>query len=266
MQLPRAQLKVFVPLDALPPSTRDRWSRYVEQGRGLTRSEHADWEADAARRLLAGLMPAGDEALVRRQGDRLLVCPLSLDARAAWSYARFTRSVPDAVAEQFVPQPLRARLEQAAGAGRVPHVLDEPWAVPFHWFLAFDPSERRLRGRAHGHGRRIVFVARVGRARERIRHAIAIVEEAADDAASFAAGAAALAGWLEEFSPDGVLELDYGGVAQLFGADDLLDDRTCAQLWEIVDALEAGNRDVAEEVYEQLRVRWSAVWARQFAS
>jgi hypothetical protein len=123
-----------------------------------------------------------------------------------------------------------------------------------------------LRSQAVGHGRRIVYVTRVGRARERIRHALSVIEEATDDAASFSAGASALADWLGAFVSEALLELDYAGIAQLFEAEEIADDRTCAQLWEVVDALEAGDRDLAETAYAGLRRRWSAVWARQFAS
>jgi hypothetical protein len=267
MRLPRAQLRVFVPIETLPPPSRERWTRRLTEHRGLTRREHADWEAAAARRLLAGIASSDDDqALVRRRGDRLLVCPLSIDARAAWSYARFVRSVPEAVVGQFVPEALRVRLEATQQAGRVPYVLDEAWAVPFHWFLAFDPTERRLRSQAAGQGRRIAFVTGVGRARERIRRAVNVIEDSAEDAASFAAGASALVDWLDAFGPDALLELDYAGVAALFDPEQLVDDRTCAQVWEIVEALEAGDRDSAEQAYEQLRARWSGVWARQFAS
>src|SRR5680860_1421894 len=127
MGVPRAQLKVFSPLDAFPPRERERWRSYVEDGRGLTRRQVAEVESGAASsRLITGRSRLGPEAaIVRRAGRRTLICPLQLELRAAVALATFRRVVPPTAFDAFVPSgPSRGRLERLSSAGRAPHVLD----------------------------------------------------------------------------------------------------------------------------------------------
>jgi hypothetical protein len=272
MVVPRAQLKVFAPLDAFPPAERERWAAYVRAGRGLTRAEVAAAESgDTAARLLTGRAPLGpDAALVRRAGQRVLICPLDLDLRAAVALAEFRRRVPPAVVDAFVPDPrarghLQGLAERSQGA-RVPHVLDEPWAVPLHWFLAFAPDERRVTDPPEGAGPRLRYLTTVGQALVRLARAITVVEATLEDGEEILVELAAVAAWLDSFVPEAVLELDYGRVAGLFTAPELRADRTCEELWEAVDALEAGDLMGAAAGYGVARARWSGRRAKQRAS
>lgn len=266
--VPCAKLKVFTPLDAFPPRERQRWAAYVDAGRGLTRRQVADAERGASVRLLAGRSPLGqDAALVRRAGKRILICPLQLDLRAAVAFASFRRMVPEAVVDAFVPGGGAAgALETLSSSGRAPHILDSPWAVPLDWFVAFDPDERRFSDPPEGAGPRITYLTTCGQAATRLERAIAVVEATVEDGEDVLATLAGTAAWIDAFDPSSLLELDYGPVARLFAREELRADRTCEELWEAIEALEAGDLLGAAAQYGVARARWTHRRAKQHAS
>jgi hypothetical protein len=267
--VPTAQLKVFVPLASFPPRERERWTRYVAAGRGLTRAEVAEVEwRDRSARLVGGRSPLGpDAALVRRAGQRTLVCPLQLELRAALALAAFRHPVPDVVADQFVPD-RRARdlLTEAAASTRAPHILDEPWAVPLHWFVAFAPDERRVQDPPEGTGPRVRYLTTVGQAVLRLEHAIEVVEATVEDADEVLLALAELAAWLDGFVDDAVVELDEGRAGQLRSPEERRGDRTCAELHEALDALAMGDLLAAAATFGAVRARWSVQRSRDHAS
>lgn len=273
--VPVSQLRVFTPLEAFPPRERERWSAYVEAGRGLNRREVAAAEAGAtAARLLKGRSPlgrdtmlGGDAALVRRAGNRILLCPLQLDLRAAMAMAAFRRTVPEALIDAFVPdQRSLDRLDDLSASGSVPHILDEPWAVPLHWFVCFDPEERRFTDPPEGAGPRISYLTTCYQAAERLERAIEVVETTVEDGEDVLAALAGVAAWVDAFDPASLLELDYGGVCRLLSREELGADQTCADLWQAIDALADGDLLGAAAYYGVARARWTHRRARQHAS
>lgn len=265
--VPCAQLKVFTPLDAFPAPERERWAAYVQAGHGLTRREVAAQEEQDSVRLLMGGAPRGqDAALVRRAGRRILVCPLQMDLRAAVALEAFRRTVPPFLADAFVPDAARSRLDHLSASGRAPHILDEAWAVPLHWFIAFGPDERHFTDPAEGSGPRISYLTTVGQAVARLEQAIEVVEATLEDGDDVLAALAGIAAWLDGFEETSVLELDYGTVARSFRREELAADRTCEELWQAVEALEAGDLLGAAAFYGVARARWTHRRAIQHAS
>lgn len=267
--VPTAQLKVFLPLASFPPRERDRWTAYVEAGCGLTREEVADVEwRDTSARLIGGRSRFGpDAALVRRAGRRTLICPLQLELRAAFALELFRRTIPDVVADAFVPDAaVRDELAETAVAGRAPHILDEPWAVPLHWLVAFSPDERRVHDPPEGRGPRVRYLTTVGQAVLRLERAIEIVEATIEDGDEVLLSLAELAAWLDGFDDDAVVELDEAGIAHLRSAEERRGDRTCAEVHEVLDALDAGDLFAAAATFGAIRSRWSAQRARDHAS
>lgn len=270
MLVPRAQLRVFAPLDGFPPRDRDRWRAAVDAGAGLTRAQQVDAEAGASvARLLTGRGRASpaDAALVRRMGRRVMICPLELDLRAAVALARFRQEVPERLVTSFVPD-ARSRdgLQRLAATGRVPHILDAPFAVPLVWFLAFAPGDRRLRRGPAGVAPRVIHLTTVEAALERLDRVIDVVETRIEDGEQVLIELAELVTWLDVFDVSALLELDYGGVAASYGADELERERTSSQLWEAVEALDAGDPVAALSAYETARAFWSTARDRQHAS
>jgi hypothetical protein len=267
--VPVAQLKVFTPLDAFPPRERERWATYVSDGQGLSRRQVADAEAGhAAARLLRGRSPLGPEAaLVRRVGQRTFLCPIQLELRAAVALESFRRTVPEILLEAFLPdQRALGSLEAASNSGRAPHILDEPWAVPLHWFVAFDPSERRFTDPPEGRGPRVIHLTTCDQAAERYERAISIIETTVEDGEDLLAALAGTAAWIDSFDPSSLLELDYGRVAELLSREELEADRTCDELGQALDALEAGDLLGAAAYYGVARARWTHRRAKQHAS
>jgi hypothetical protein len=267
--VPRAQLRVFAPLDAFEPHERERWSSYVRAGGGLSRREVAETEAEtAAARLLTGRSPLGPEAaLVRRAGRRVLVCPLDLELRAAYALATFRRQVPASVVGSFVPdESARDRLDELSATARPPHILDEPWAVPLHWFVAFSPRERHVTEPAGAPRPRITHLTTCGQAARRLEDVIEVVEATVEDSEDLLAALAGVCAWLDAFDPVSLLELDYGRVAAMLTPEQLREDTTCAEVWEAVECLREGDLLGAAAAYGVARARWTRWRAKQQAS
>jgi hypothetical protein len=65
--------------------------------------------------------------------------------------------------------------------------------------------------------------------------------------------------WLEEFHPRSVVELDYGGLANLLPDDTLLQDDSPGLITAGLAALSRGEADVASATYEQIVARWREI-------
>jgi hypothetical protein len=270
MIVPRVQLRVYAPLDSFAAGERRRWQTYVDAGRGLTRAELAEAESGASvARLITGRrqFDRRDAALVRRAGQRVLVCPLDLELRAAVALASFAQLVPPRVLDAFVPDPVhRGRLQQVAATGRTPHILDEPFAPPLHWFLAFEPQERRLRENPMGTAPRVVHLTGIELALDRLERVIDVVEVRIEDGDELLLQLAELVAWLDAFPDDAILELDYGGAVDAFTTQQLRAESCCAALWQAVDALDAGDLPAAFGAYDVASSFWAPTRDRQHAS
>lgn len=269
MLVPCAYLRAFEPLDAFPPEERDRWRSYVERGAGVSRSEAQHTERRvAAARLLTGRGPLSDDAaLVRRVGDRFHLCPLQLELRAASGLRELRRMVPDEVVEACVPDAdARDILDLLAATGRMPHILDAPWAVPLPWFVLFAPEERHLVDPPEGRGPRITYLTTAAQAQERLQRATDIVEATIVDGEDVLAELADLDVWVRSFHDEAIVELDYGSVAALLGASDLDQDRSCHEVWSALEGLVDGDVLAASAYYGAARGRWHELRAKQRAS
>lgn len=257
--VPRATLRAFEPLSAFPPIEREQWAAQVAAGSALSRAEALRCEEETSTaRLLTGAGPfAPGSALVRRVGSEVHICPLQLELRAANGLRALRAIMPDAVLHELFPDTdTRARLELAAEADRPAHVLDAAWSVPLPWFLAFQPDDRHLIDHPEGHGARIVYLTRAELANQRLRRALAVVEATIEDGEDVLAAVAEIDAWVDTFHPDALIELDYGSVAAQFSRGDLEADRSCAELWDAVDALAAGDVLGAVARHTQVRQRW----------
>jgi hypothetical protein len=65
-----------------------------------------------------------------------------------------------------------------------------------------------------------------------------------------------VARWLEEFHPHALVELDYGGLTQLFADDELRDDDSAELITAAVRALGRGDTERAGELSERVLERW----------
>jgi hypothetical protein len=254
-------LRVYQPLEAFAPEEAARWRVAPEAWGGHDAGASHKW-------LIGGVLPLDDAlaptegAFVRRVGGKVLVCPWRTRLRMLAGLLAFRRSIPEEVAEAFVPggQAAVAGRELEALGRRYPdmrsHILQANWHVPLRWFVAFDDSERILT--EDSSGLRIRYEAPLRVARARVERALGVLEGSwIDDGVVEALRE--LFEWLEEFPGDGLLELDYASVAGLFDDEDLLEDRSAGDVWSCLEALESGDLVRAGRVFGSLTDRWAEV-------
>ncbi len=174
----------------------------------------------------------------------------------------FRGSVPEEVADAFVPEAeaTRAARELAAMGEDDPairsHILHANWHVPLRWFAAFDPRDRILI--EDRRGLRIRYEASLSEAKKRLARALEILDNSPIDEGVIEA-VRELSGWLDEFGDEGLVELDYGGVASAFAEDDLVNDQSAEDVWACLDALASGDFARAGDTFESLTERWTEI-------
>jgi hypothetical protein len=199
--------------------------------------------------------------------DKVLICPRRTRLRMLAGLIAFRNSLPDEVADAFVPEEeaRRAARELANLGDEQPrlrsHILHANWHVPLRWFTAFDDSERVL---TEDHeGLRVRYETTIVAAKLRLHRAVRILEEAGLAEEGVIDAVRELAEWLQEFDDDGMLELDYGSVASMFEPDDLVEDRCAKLVWQCLEALDTGDIARASKIFELLSERWGAARARE---
>jgi hypothetical protein len=151
--------------------------------------------------------------------------------------------------------------ERRYGALR-PHVLSETWQVPPWWFVAFEPGERVLV--ITPDARSLRYRTAMSRARRRLARALDTLRRTVDGAV--VERVEELGRWLEEFHPHAVLELDYGGLVELWDDSELRGDVSVADVQEALIGLAEGDPEVARAAYQRLSERWRSLAERSNAS
>ena len=254
-------LRVYQPLASFSEEERSRWGDLLERsGAEQSRLPH--------RWLIACSLPAADVtgsaegAFTRRIDGGVLVCPWRTRLRMLAGLLAFRGSLPEEVADAFVPEveARRAAHELAVLGEEHPevrsHILHANWHVPLRWFAAFDDSERILT--EDKEGLRVRYETPLSDGRARLERARTILEGSLIDE-SVTEAVRELVEWLGAFPEDGLLELDYGSVAATFSHEELLEDRSAAQVATCLDALAAGDVVRAGRTFSDLTDRWTEV-------
>lgn len=252
-------LRVYQPASVFSEQERAQWLRERPE---VDRSEHS-----AGRRwLISTSLPSepvlapGEGAFVRKVDGEILVCPWRTRLRMLAGLIAFRGSVPEEVAEAFVPE------ESARSAARAlaqldedhpevrSHILHANWHVPLRWFAAFDDSERILT--EDKDGLRVRYETQLSTGAARLEKALGILEGSWIDS-SVTEAVRELLEWLSGFPEEGLFELDYGSVSQIFSHEELLEDHSSAEVWTCLDALSAGDVVRAGTVFGDLTDRWT---------
>ncbi len=201
-----------------------------------------------------------DGVLVATWNDAQYVCPRHPRLRLLEGLLGFRNAYPGLTAELLIPEEVaeRAAAELEALQDHDPearsHILSSPWHVPLRWFSAFDPSERSVVVRDGSSA--ILYRTTIAEADDRLTRALVILQAAGFQDA-VVDQVQELHNWVASFDDDCLLELDYGGVADLFSEGALALDETAADIQSSLSALEAGNLDEASDHYAKAAARWA---------
>jgi hypothetical protein len=271
-------LRIYEPASTFTEDEQRRWLSNPEEGEGGEQPRYRAWLVTGRLPMAEAGFSSTENAFVREVDGRFYICPWRTRLRMLAGLLAFRDSVPEEVADVFVPQSeaRRAAKELAALDRRFPairsHILHANWHVPLRWFSAFDPSERVLV--EDRKGLRIRYETRISDGLARLAHVITVLEEGDDrDPArkmwiDEAIGAALkeLSAWLEEFSADALLELDYGSVAGMFDNEELVEDQCAAEVTACIEALEEGDGPRAGRLFDDLTDKWATVRAHEIVN
>lgn len=258
-------LRVYQPESIFSAEERKAWARQ--------KPEEERPEQRAARRwLIASSLPSepvlapGEGAFIRSYQGTMYVCPWRTRLRMLAGLLAFRGSVPEEVAEAFVPEEearraatALAQLDEDHPEVRS-HILHANWHVPLRWFAAFDDSERILT--EDKEGLRIRYESTLSTSAARLERALEVLEGSWIDA-SVTDAVRELLEWLAGFPEDGLMELDYASVASIFSDEELLEDHSSAEVWVCLDALAAGDVVRAGSVFGTLTDRWTQARAHE---
>ena len=264
-------LRVYEPLTAFDRDRQVFWRRYAREGRALGPVEGPVRQRTAVLEALGAgwtrLPDLPDEAYVLEWGGSLLLCAWSLRLRVAEAALNARDGVPSVLADAFVPPVLAGQAKAVVEDWRsgakvlergVPRVHEQiaTWGVPLRWFVFVDLDEREIS--LTGGRRTLRYRTEISKARRRAHRAVSVLRKSLGDAPITEAVEEGTR-WLEEFHPRSIVELDYGGLTSLLGADALAEDDSPGLVAAGISALSRGDADAATEAYEKLVARWRAV-------
>lgn len=281
-----SHLRVYEPIGSLPDPERSRWTSYAESARGASRPvlmerEHTIGLAAAARTVPKLAFDEGVEhAYVRHLDGLNYVCPWRWQLRVWEALEDFRSGLPDQIADAFIPGPVAATAADAAEAWQATHpnvrsqIRTVSWHVPVAWFVLFEPDERRVvlgdrraAAAAAGTGgldRALVYLTAMSRARRRLARGLHVVQRTLEGAA--AEMLADLGGWLEEFHPHSLVELDYGGLVHLLDDEALVGDTSVEDVASALQCLADSDPEGAGRHYETVTTRWREIAALERAN
>ncbi|EST37662.1 hypothetical protein N566_11885 [Streptomycetaceae bacterium MP113-05] len=280
-----AYLRVYEPLAAFPEPERAHWARYARRGK-LPSAQ------DELRRALADLLPVppvvvpvreSAEAFVAEVDGVTCVCPWRTRLRGWQALSGIDASpgplvpqMPGPVLDVAVPPVVRRQALADYDRWRErnpdarPWIRSALWHVPVRWFALFADAEREFAqpesGEESGSRQSVLrYRTPMVEARRRLARGLKVLREELEDG-PLVEGLVDVGRWLEEFHPRSLVELDYGGLAQVIPEAQLAEDHSAADVAAGVSALREGDAEAANEAYGRLTERWRAIRDLQFAS
>lgn len=230
----------------LPAERSGSWRAHVAARDVVRADDHFVWDE-----------PVGDDAFTTVWDGRSFVCPRNARLRMLEGVLAFNHANPgSALLSEAAIRAASRQLEKlrVSEPGSRSYILTSPWHVPLRWFSAFRDSERELYEGPRGLS--IRYRTLVGDAVERVRRAVEAVETAGFDD-GIVAQVEDLSRWLADFPYDGLAELDYATVAQLFPDGELAIDESAAHVQRSLEALMRGKMLEAGEAYASVAGHWS---------
>lgn len=294
-----AYLRVYEPLAAFPAADSRRWAAYAASaGRPRRAGALAAEHAEALRRLIADPAAGAPEwesahAYVRWADGVTYICPWQTRLRSWLGMSRLRAASPQLWSIAF---PASQRESAASGFARCRgqgdalrvHIQASTWWVPTAWFVPFARDERWLvLDAANGPGeggrataaptRVLVYATAMAQARRRVARALASVRSAGGTYAPnggvpdpssrrMLPDLVQIDCWLEEFHPDALVELDYGGLVHLLDDEALRGDQSVAEVSAAIGALASGEMEISIAMHLRVTDRWRALAALERAN
>lgn len=207
-----------------------------------------------------------DDAIFTTWQDTQYACPRNARLRMLEGVVALSRQNPDSGLisdkQRLYAITELSGLKRASAMGRS-FILSTAWHIPLRWFSAFHPAERDVY--TDEAITSIRYRTSLGDAVDRVQWAASVLEDA-----GFPEGPIHhlndLERWLVGFSTDAMVELDYGRVATLFNAGDLVFDESAGDVRDSLLALEAGDPDRSGNGYERVARRWASPQAYTFTN
>lgn len=266
-----AYLRVYEPLVAFDDEEREAWRSYA--GSAVPRDQRltAEHRGDLAGVLSMPPRPVPleepREAFVLEAAGVVHVCPVQTRLRSWMALGQFREGLPDTLLHAFVPPAALERAEAdhatwgRTATGTPLRILTATWSVPIHWFVSFTPAEREVRLDTA----ELVLRTRMSSARRRVARALRTLRRSVGQI-SYVEDLEDVGRWLEDFHPRSWLELDYGGLGRLLGAERLAADTSVEDVTAALDALSDGDQTAAAAAYRSLVERWARVRALEHAN
>jgi hypothetical protein len=292
-----AYLRIYEPVAAFHEPDRSRWTAYAASAaRPRRRDSLAVEQSEALHRTIAApqiVLPdtESEHAYVRRADGVVYVCPWQTRLRCLLSYGRMLSTagsappgvVPAADDEETLDALARMADERTPGGPVKLHILASGWTVPLSWFVPFAAAERWLAlgplpkrpatPQTASVTRALLYTTPMSRARKRVARGLAALRnlppgfaDAAWDPAGAQTELAEVGRWLEDFHPYSLVELDFGGLVQLFSDDALSNDQSAAEIAAAIDGVARGEPELAVAMYKRAHSRWRAFAGYELAN
>lgn len=199
---------------------------------------------------------------------RELVCPRTLRLRVLESTVAFANAFGGVGVGLIPEEAARAadrelRQHQREHPSQRSHVLTSAWHVPVRWFSAFRPEDREVY--EVDDKVRLRYRIDLPEAKTRVEHVLGVLR-GLEVFHGPAEELAQLLGWLEQFSDESMVELDYGDVSDLFDPKELVLDDSAGLIHESVEALARGDMMTAGENYGRVVSRWAPAFSVTFSN
>jgi hypothetical protein len=293
-----AYLRVYEPLSAFSGQEARRWAAYAASAdrprrAGALAAEHADalLRLISVPPVIAPEWESGD-AYVRWVDGATYICPWQTQLRSWLGLSRLRMTAPELWSSAFTTAAMDAAVSgfarcQGETATLCIYIQVRTWSVPPAWFVPFASDERWLvLGTAGDPGdggratatptRTLVYATTMAHARRRVRRALDAFRRAGmpadsaiptDDAVPrVVTELTQIECWLDEFHPDALVELDYGGLVHLLDDEALRADQSVAEVSTAIKALTSGEREMATAMYWRVTGRWRRLAALEHAS
>jgi hypothetical protein len=294
-----AYLRVYEPLSAFPEPELSHWAAYAASPDRPRRLNALEAEHAEALRRVAAIPPIvvpedeSEHAYIRWADGVTYVCPWQTRLRSWLALGHLRATTRPPLADAFSPteaaRAARAFARTYADSTSLrTYIQTSAWCVPLSWFVLFSPAERWLAlgpGDETGVGasamasavRTLIYATAMAQARRRLARSLTAVRRgltgALGDSEDIRRRSLAITAeledvgrWLEEFHPQSIVELDYGGLVNLLDDDSLRGDQSVAEIGAAVSGLAQDEPELAIAMYRRTAARWQDVRAAETAN